>query len=192
MNKIDLTGHSPAVKDRPVRGSTDSILVHHIGIDIDRDGETTFEEVIEFFCRDPEGIATVVLGGTYASKRPTIERWRRDGVPAVYQGRGLVPYHFGIDRLGRAARFLPLNARGLHAAGYNDRSVAVAFLGDFKREPPTKAELDAGIAVIRDIRAVYPRTLILGHDETIVAAGGAPKGCPGAAFPLEEMRKLFA
>lgn len=188
IEKVDHRGHSPAVKARPIRAHTTAVVVHHLGVDVDHDSLTTVEDAIAFFTRDPEGVATVTLGGSYTSKLPTIERWKADGLPAVYQGKGFVPYHFIIDGAGVVHRMLDLAAVGAHAGAWNDRSVGVAFLGDFSKRPPTGAEVDAGVALLEDIRAVHAAAEILGHDETLIRDGLPPKGCPGKFFPLDAIR----
>lgn len=188
VSKIDMTGHSPAATTQPTRSHTDSILIHHLGIDANKDGIFTFEDAVAFFTLDPEGLATILLPGSYDSKVPTIRAWQRDGLPATVQGRGFVPYHFLVDSTGRAARMLPIEARGAHAGAWNDRSVAIAFLGDFSKAPPSTEEFDTGVALARDIRSVYAATALFAHDETLIMQGIPPKGCPGPGFPLDHFR----
>jgi hypothetical protein len=192
MIKLDHREHSPAAKARPFRHQTTAIVVHHLGVDVNKDGITTVGEAIDFFVRDPEGIATVALSGGYAGKLATIQRWRRDGVPAVFQGRGYVPYHFLVDEAGVVHRMLVLEAVGAHAGNvhtdWNAFSVGVACLGDFEKRAPSDAEVAAVVALLGDIRTVYPEAEIFGHDETLERDGLPAKGCPGRLFPLEEIR----
>lgn len=188
MIKEDRTNHSPAALRRPTRSHTTAVVLHHLGVDVNHDGISTVDDAVSFFTRDPEGVATVTLGGSYASKLPTIERWRRDGLPAVYQGAGFVPYHFLVDGDGNVSRMLHLEAIGAHAGAWNDRSVGVACLGDFSKRPPSEAELAAVVDLLRDVLAVYPGVEIVGHDETLERAGLPPKGCPGPLFPLDRVR----
>lgn len=188
--KLDMTDHSPAATRQPKRGHTDTILVHHLGVDVDRDGISSFADAVAFFTSDPEGLATIYLPGSYESKLPTIAAWKRDGVPAEVKAAGCVPYHFLVDATGACARMLPLEARGAHAGAWNDRSVAIAFLGDFSTRAPSTEEFEAGIELARDIRAVYGNAIILGHDETLIMQKLPTKGCPGPMFPLERFRIL--
>jgi hypothetical protein len=189
IEKADRRDHSPAVRARPMRVHTTAIVLHHLGIDINRDGATTVDEAIDFFVRDPEGVATVCLGGAYSSKVPTIARWKADGLPAVYQGRGFVPYHFLVDADGGVHRMLDLTSIGAHAGAWNDRSVGVACLGDFAARPPTISEVASLVSLLRDILSVYPHAEIVSHDETLERDGQQPKGCPGKFFPLEGVRE---
>lgn len=181
---IDRTDHSAAARTRPTRGSTDAIIVHRFAVDLDKDGAFTFDEAIAFFTRDPEGIATVTLSGTYATKLPTIERWRKDGVPAAYEGAGFVPYHVLVDARGDRVQTLSLRSRGAHASAWNDRSIGIATLwrSDL-RAPPS--ELVIGTArALADLLTIYPRAEVIGHDDTLTRAGHPAKGCPGLHFPL--------
>lgn len=178
VDKIDLTDHSLAAFGRRARTRTDAIIVHHLDI-----GDRTFGAAIDFFTRDPEGVATVALSGTYQEKLPTIRRWRRDGISIPYVRAGFVPYHFLVDEDGRIGRMLALSAKGAHAAGWNDRSVAVCALGKFDVHEPPKPQLDTCRDLVMDMMTVYGRLRILGHDATL----DEPKGCPGARFPLERL-----
>jgi hypothetical protein len=187
--KVDRRAHSPMVERLHMRSRTTAIVVHHLAVDVDRDGILTVDDAIAFFTKDPEGIATVALAGSYESKKPTIERWKRDGVPTPYVGHGFVPYHFVVDAAGFVYRMLDLPAIGAHAGAWNDRSIGVAFLGEFALAGPNDAQFNAGVALLGDIRAVHAAAEILGHDETLQRDGIPPKGCPGKNFPLEAMRR---
>lgn len=195
MTRVDCYDHSPAARARTRRSRTTAIVLHHLGTDIDRDGITTKDEAVSFFVKDPEGIATVALPGTYDHKLPTIRRWKERGPPyttvagADLTYSGFVPYHrlVGVD--GTVYRMLPIEVVGAHAGAWNDRSVGVACLGDFSKRPPTDAEELALIALLRDILSVYPGAEIVSHDETLVRAGLEPKGCPGKFFPLDRVRR---
>lgn len=187
--KVDRRSHSPMVPRLRIRAHTRAIVVHHLGVDVDADGVVTVDDAIAFFTRDPEGIATVSIAGSRESKKLTIERWKKDGVPAAYQGQGFVPYHFLVDDKGVVHRMLDLDSIGAHAGAWNDRSVGVAFLGDFALAGPSDAEFKAGVALLEDIRAVHAAAEIVSHDETLQRDGLPMKGCPGKNFPLEAMRR---
>lgn len=176
--------------DSEGRDLTTTIILHRFAADHDGDGATTFDEAVRFFTQDPEGVATVALGGTYAEKLPTIERWRAQGVPAAYAARGFVPYHFLVDATGQAARMLALDLRGAHAGAWNDRSIAVCCLGNFDKHEIREAQEAACVNVLRDILTVYPRLQIISHDEAIRFDGGKVKGCAGRFFPLDRVRLL--
>lgn len=190
MIKLDFTDHAPAVQNRPTRSRTSAIVLHRTAEDDNLDGVTTFSEVVRFYTKDPEGVATVVLPGAYVSKLPQIRDWRARGVPAATKERAFVPYHFLIEASGEVARMLPLAVRGAHAGAWNDRSVGIAILGNFELHEPTAAQVDAVLELIKDIRTVYPRAAVLGHDDTLTLDGMPPKGCPGRFFPLAHVKEL--
>jgi hypothetical protein len=190
ISKIDRTDHSPIAAKRTARPFTTAIVLHRFAADSDRDGVTTVDEAIAFFTQDPEGIATVALAGTYAEKLPTIERWRRDGVPAAYQRRGYVPYHFLVDTYGGVWRTLPLDVRGAHAGNWNNRSVGIACLGNFDRHLMPPEQVESTAALVADVLAVYPRATVLTHDDTLRADGLPVKSCAGRHFPLAVIKQL--
>lgn len=186
MRKEDLTEHSFGARSRPKRMTTDAIVVHRFG---GPGVALTFDDAIRFWTKNPEGLATTLLAGTYAEKLPIIQKWRRDGVPDLHggkpiAGRGFVPYHFLVDGAGRVARMLALEARGAHAGAYNWKSVAVACLGDFRSTPPPEPQVQACIELIRDIRSVYPHAVVIDHDEANRRMHLPVKGCIGSRFPL--------
>lgn len=190
MLKEDRTEHSFGARARPKRSTTDAVLIHRFG---GPGVALTFDDAIRFWTKNPEGLATTLLAGTYAEKLPIIEKWRRDGVPDQHQGkriagRGFVPYHFLVDGSGRVARMLALEARGAHAGSYNWKSVAVACLGDFRAAAPPEPQVAATIALLRDILAVYPNADVIDHDEANRRMHLPVKGCVGDRFPLARVR----
>ena len=190
IGAADRRAHSPAALARRVRKTTTLIVLHRtINVDADRDGDRDFEDVVRFFTKDPEGIATVSIGKPYAQLRPIIESWRRFGIPAAYQGRGFVPYHVLVDARGRAANTLDLHVVGAHAGRWaNDRSVAVAVVADPRKEEPTTEMVTAAVDVLAQLLARFPGVDVVDHDWVNRKQGYAEKGCIGARFPLQEVR----
>lgn len=186
VDKIDLRDHSPAALKRPVRSRTTTIIVHHLA----PPGGLLFGDAVAFFTKDPEGVATVTLGGPYAKKVPTINEWKKTGIPADKANEGFVPYHFLVQQDGQIARMLDLAAIGAHASDFNDRSIAVCFLGTFTKSVPPlapEAQMTAGIALITDIAEVYGTLRCIGHDKANEEMGLPKKGCPGGSFPMSRI-----
>jgi hypothetical protein len=196
MDKTNLTDHAPAAMKRPARPFTNAIVLHRFAADSNKDGVTTFQEAIDFFTKDPEGIATVAVGGSYKDKLPMIKRWRENGPPFITEKgqdvtkAGFVPYHFMIQEDGRVARMLGLDVRGAHASAWNAHSIGVCCLGNYEQGLPKKAVVEACAALCADILNVYGahNIKIFTHDETLKMAGKEPKGCPGRHFPHELVR----
>jgi hypothetical protein len=150
------------------------------------------EGVIAFFTQHPAGVATVTLDGTYDSKRATIDKWTSAGIPAENAGRAFVPYTFLIAPDGAVHQMLPLGATGAHARGFNQNGYGVAFLGDFRFETPTQAQIDSGVlvclALLRMLKLSLSQVKLYSHDEARAAIGQDRKECPGPHFPLQDVR----
>lgn len=109
-----------------------------------------------------------------------IDSWHKNN------GWSGIGYHFFVRKNGEIYRGRPLSAVGAHAAGCNSDSVGVCAEGDYssERTMPT-AQKRALAELLVYLKQVYPNAEIKGHKEV-----GAT-GCPGAYYPLEEMKKIF-
>lgn len=207
---LDRTGHSPGAQHRPAHDAgCQAVVLHRIGeaqSPLSPEDAATLppeerlgseggdvEGIIHFFTAHPEGVATVTLDGTYDSKRSTIEKWKSEGVPADMSSRAFVPYTFLIAPDGTIHQMLPLHACGAHARGFNQSGYGVAFIGDFRFEGLTDAQVEAGVAVcialLRQLELSPKHVKLLGHDEARAAIGQGPKECPGKHFPLDTMKQ---
>ena len=189
IGAVDRRDHCASARCRPRRRETTLIVMHRtINVDADNDGDRDFDDVIRFFTQDPEGVATVAIGGKYTSKIETINRWRRLGIPAAYQGAGFVPYHLLIDSKGGTAQTLELDAVGAHAGSWaNARGVAVAVVADPRTETPTTLMLAAAVGVIAQLLVLYPQAQVVDHDWVNRRQGYEEKGCIGSLFPLRDI-----
>lgn len=166
---------------RPRRPKTTHIVLHRIQV-----GEG-YTGIIDFFLNDPEGVATVTVGGLQ-ERLDAIRDWRKYGIPKEKKRRAFVPYHWLIDKDGTIYQMLPYAARGAHAYGYNSKGVGVGFIGDFRYEQPKGPQCLAAKHLIRDLLVKYPNAQVISHDEGIQAMGRRPKHCPGPLFPVDEVR----
>lgn len=206
---LDRTDHSPAVAHRrPHRDGCRALVLHRIGDpQVPPPPEVTaalppeeslgdeghdVDGIIRFFTQSPAGVATVTLDGSYDDKRPTIEKWTAEGVPASSAASAYVPYTFLIASDGSVHQMLPLGVAGAHTRGFNQSGYGIAFLGDFRFEAPSAAQIDGGVAVCVALLkqlGLSPRAVrVLSHDEARATMGEPPKECPGQGFPLEEFR----
>lgn len=167
---------------RPCRQSTRYIVLHRIGV-----GRCA-GDVEKFFTEAAEGVATVTV-------RPrkivdTVRKWKLNGIPDRYKARAFVPYHFIIGINGEITQFLDYDARGAHCYGFNNHSVGIAAIGDFRLERPTDAQVYAAMVLSRDLLFRYGDTVrIKGHDDLRRMNNQRPKGCPGRKFPYERVKK---
>ena len=206
---VDRTDHAPGAQHRqPHEAGCSALVLHRIGdpavppppealagLPPDEglgDEGHDVEGIIRFFTQNPEGVATVTLDGTYDSKRATIAKWAATGVPESVAAHAFVPYTFLIAPDGTVSQMLPLGAAGAHARGFNQSGYGIALLGDFRFESPPVEQLEAAVAVcvalLRQLGLSARRVKLLGHDEARAAMGQGPKQCPGALFPLAEVR----
>lgn len=178
------------VQYRKPRQHTTTVVIHRIGSPKSVVG-TSFESIERFFTADPEGVATVTMRGSWASKKPRFEKWWEAGsippnryrenaptmIPVYHHDRAFVPYHFGIDR-SAYCQWLPWDVAGAHAAGHNSRSIGVAIVN------PSDALTEIQRRSLADMLTyIYLRhggiLDTITHDEANRKRGLPPKGCPG-------------
>ena len=186
IGSIDRTDHCKAAKLRPHRRETTLIVLHRtINVDVDKDGDRDFDDVIRFFTQDAEGVAITTIGKAYKDLLPIIADWRARGIPTVYQGRGFVPYHVLVDSRGQVAQTLHLDVVGAHAGSWaNQRSIGVAVVSDPRTETPTPEMLRATTSVVAQLLQAYPFAQVVDHDWVNRKQGYPEKGCIGSLFPL--------
>lgn len=185
MPALEVTDLRPRARPtpRPKRHRTTAIVLHHFAVP-----PLTAKGMQHFFYEDPEGVATVTLPGSYASKLPTIELWRAHGVPDRRRAQAFVPYHLVVDPAGSIALCLDFDDVGAHAAGANSKSVAICMLGDFARAPPPPAQIEAVKGLLLSLVARYGNLDLWSHDDVMRRQHQDPKGCPGLAVPVRELR----
>jgi hypothetical protein len=127
--------------------------------------------------------------------------------------RWLTGYHCVITADGQIHPFCRWDRTGNHVAGFNARSLGLAFNGNFETDPkvpcsnpdgrygparPTEAQVRSGARVIALWALVYGIGLDLNFGDTgtrVKPAGGtvlphaalADKACPGSSFPYAEL-----
>lgn len=175
------------VATRPTRRFTAMIVLHRITVGKGVTG------IVDFFTTDPEGVATVVVGGL-EKRLDSIRDWRAGGVPSWASEKAFVPYHFLVDRDGKINRMLEEDARGAHCAGVNNHSIGIGVVGDFRKREATGAQILSLKKLCRNLLRKYRRQLeksepIRTHDEVRrKLQGKKPKGCPGNLLNVDEVR----
>lgn len=80
-----------------------------------------------------------------------------------------VPYNFLVGGDGNAYEGLGWNLMGSHTKGYNNKSIAISFMGNFVYNHPTPQQLQAAKNIIKwgvDIGKLDPNYLLLAHNFT--------------------------
>lgn len=199
----DRTTHGPL---RPTRARTELCIVHAFG-DSKKVTGTTPAETERFFLRDPEGVATVTMSGSWKQKLAAFstwwvwdnipEAWSRDlyghrypkpehrwdiptRIPEAYQEAAHVPYHLECYS-GGIVQWQPLEARTGHARGSNHTGLAVLVHWN-RKGPPSEALLDRLREATQHVAWEMPGLEYIGHDESNKRNNLDTKGCPG--FPI--------
>lgn len=127
---------------------------------------------------DAAGLLGIYLPEHLNEKRPYYKKPIWSG--HFFENRQtFVPYHYLIWGDGRSVQALKDEYIGWHAGNWNinQRSIGIAFMGDFTNSQPTQA----AIATAKTIIKKYPNTTILGHREVTTTTE-----CPGNTFLAEQ------
>ena len=85
-----------------------------------------------------------------------------------------VSAHFLVDRDGTIFRLMPETRMARHAIGVNHVAIGVENVGDEAKWPLTDAQVEANVALVRDLVARHPTIeLLVGHHE-VRALEGTP------------------
>ncbi len=99
------------------------------------------------------------------------------------------PYHLAVFPDGHIEQMLPLAVKGAHAKNYNWRSWGLAVIGDFRKSPPTDAQVKSLIELCRVLAIAKDGGCeIAGHTELPGSSGDPDKVCPGPHMPLGRVR----
>lgn len=133
----------------------------------------------------------------------TPERWKALHEAKIKDGNRGVSYSYlicqdGTIYLGRGLEYAHGGVKDSITDNANQRSVAIAFDGDMRKENlPTAAQVSSFVRLCVDILARYGLSAgaVLGHNEIPVYSGGKPTGktyatlCP--CMDMEELRALL-
>lgn len=79
---------------------------------------------------------------SYAATAGRLESIRRAhrGKPEPW---GDIGYHYAVDRRGRVWACRPIMYQGAHVKNHNEGNIGIVCLGNFERQPPSPAQLEA-------------------------------------------------
>jgi len=106
-----------------------------------------------------------------------ITRVTDDGVPWIGIGYNAWIRPDGLIEQGR-----PLECVGAHTLGENSDSVGIGLAGNLDEHPPTRAQMDALVSLIRHCRSRWGDLPVYGHNYY------NPTSCPGRHFPWDRLR----
>ena len=112
---------------------------------------------------------------SYEGNDMTVEQIRRMHIKE--RGWSDIGYHYVVYRDGTVHIGRDVNISGAHCTGHNLHSIGVVYVGGLARngqpkDTRTKAQKDALLKLLRDLKKLYPKATIHGHREY------ANKACP--------------
>ncbi|WP_243129562.1 MULTISPECIES: peptidoglycan recognition family protein [Clostridium] len=99
------------------------------------------------------------------------------------KGWGGIGYNFYIRKDGNIYRGRPEEYTGAHTVGKNYESIGICLEGNFQEENPTEEEKDSLIKLSTDMIIKYNIKELIGHKDVYQTL------CPGAKFPMEEIKE---
>ena len=107
----------------------------------------------------------------------TVEDVHRGHLSRKWAGIGC---HYFIDKKGEIFTGRPRNAVGAHTYGFNQKSVAVCFQGDFNKEQTEEKQLEGAVMLVALLSLVYGNAKVVRQCDLSNELKG-----PGANFPFE-------
>lgn len=93
-------------------------------------------------------------------------------------------YNWVIRKSGLIEQALPLDVWGWHARGHSQGKQGVACVGDFRKEPPTDAQMDSLVNLCAAFAMRRGEIQIYGHDELPNSSSDPNKQCPGCRLDI--------
>ncbi len=196
---------TPSTPSAPAVVSTPSDLTVDVWVDIPYGGGVDRGK-LEWVHKRSKNPDVIVYHHTAMSSKSTFEDVVRV-IKSRTDSKGnhwLTGYNCVITSDGGIHPFCRWDRYGNHAAGYNRRSLGIAFNGNYETDPavpfsnpdgrygspePTDTQLRAGARVIALWTILYPiavdfKNAIIPHNQI------SSKTCPGSVFPYEKFKKL--
>jgi len=96
-----------------------------------------------------------------------------------------IGYHYVIDTDGKVDKTNELDTISYHVKGHNTASVGISMSGNLSKHPPTKAQLDSLVKLIKELKTqLGTRLMVKGHREL------SSTQCPGKFTNLNYIRNL--
>lgn len=116
---------------------------------------------------------------------------------AYHRAKGwrAIGYHAVVERLEGEVYVVcgrPMTWVGSHARGFNDSHLGLAFVGDFMEVAPPSDQLREGALWIAGVFRLLGVPVEEVPDRVLPHREVGNTDCPGAAFPLGDLRDLVA
>ena len=95
-----------------------------------------------------------------------------------------IGYHFVIDKDGRINQTQLLTTISYHVPGYNTSSVGICLTGDFTQYPPTQAQIESVVYLVRFLSLTLGQKQVVGHGELVT------RTCPGDLIDVHQIETL--
>lgn len=187
-----------AIVDTPMKWSTkrEALTLDYRRAHSDRDaGDLTIEPKVI--------VLHYTAGGSGTSTREYMDNVEIEASRPELRKAGAVNVssHFVIERDGTIYRIQPETRFARHCIGLNHIAIGIENVGDDKKWPLTDAQVQANVALVRDLAARFPITHLLGHFEAMKfkkhayyreldPSYGNDKPDPGAAFMTKVRDKV--
>jgi hypothetical protein len=131
---------------------------------------------------------------TFGDEPREIARFFREHPIGRQATGGGMPYPLLISAAGTITQLVPLGRVTPHAKAHNQSTIGVAAIGDFRRSPPSSAQLGSLVGVCCSLLRQFglPVDRLAGHDELAQASADPNKECPGRFLPMPGLRAQVA
>jgi len=92
-----------------------------------------------------------------------------------------IGYHYYVRKDGSIYRGRPRDTIGAHVQGYNYNSLGICAEGDYMKEIMPEPQKQSIIALLQELRQIYPNAKIVGHRDLMATS------CPGINYPFQEI-----
>jgi len=138
---------------------------------------TTLNFTEELAERPANSTECIVLHHSENGGNQTVEEIHKAHLSRKWAGIG---YHYYVDKKGEIFTGRPRNMVGAHTYGYNQKSVAVCFQGDFNKEEATVPQIEGAVMLMALLSLAYGDIKIVRQSDLTKEMTG-----PGANFPFE-------
>lgn len=94
-----------------------------------------------------------------------------------------IGYHYYVRKDGSIYRGRPRDTIGAHVLGHNNDSIGICAEGNYEVEYMPAAQWSAILALVRELKQIYPQAKVVGHRDLMATA------CPGRNYPLDEIKR---